>query len=315
LQLRNRLSRIGTGQLIDSISNCFVSEGFLDRHFVSSLIEPIVAASLEAGRAILDIYATDFEVAYKGDNSPVTAADQAADVILSTALEQHAPGIFVVSEEQGSVWGGREVPETFFLVDPLDGTKEFLKRKDDFTVNVALIHQRRPILGVVYAPARGWLLAGDVLSGVAWEATGMTPDGVGADVRSSIRVRVPPVTGISAVSSASHNSPATDEFLSAYTVADRIAVGSSLKFCMVAAGRADIYPRMAPTCEWDTAAGDAVLRAAGGAVLNLEGETLLYGKPDYFNPGFIAHSPATGIDLAALGRARDLMAASPVPAH
>lgn len=287
----------------------------MDRQFVSSLIEPLVAASLDAGRAILDIYATDFEVTYKGDNSPVTAADHAADIILSAALAKHAPGIFVVSEEQSGLWSGKEAPETFFLVDPLDGTKEFLRRKDDFTVNVALIHMRRPILGVVYAPARGWLLAGDVLSGQAWEATGVKPDGEGSNDRKTIAVRTPPKSGISAVSSASHNSPATDEFLSVYTVADRVAVGSSLKFCMVAAGRADLYPRMAPTCEWDTAAGDAVLRAAGGAVLDLEGGPLLYGKPDYFNPGFIAHGPATAIDLGALRRARELMAASPAPAH
>ena len=177
------------------------------------------------------------------------------------------------------------VGEAFFLVDPLDGTKEFIKRGTDFTVNIGLIENGLPTMGVVYAPGRATLYWGDCASGEAWLAT-QPPHGARGTAQ-CIRVRKPMVPPW-AVASKSHNTPETEAWLTHAGVTTRVSVGSSLKFVLVASGEADVYPRPAPTMEWDTAAGDAVLRAAGGRVFDLDGRPLLYGKERFFNPGFVA---------------------------
>jgi 3'(2'), 5'-bisphosphate nucleotidase len=253
----------------------------------SPLLEIMVAAAVEAGRAAVAIYRADFEVHTKQDESPVTAADHAAEAVILAHLAKAAPGIPIVAEEQ--VAAGR-VParaSKFFLVDPVDGTKEFIQKRGDFTVNIALIEEGVPQLGVVYAPAKSQLFAGDVEAGQAFRSD-QSPDEPAAAPRSSMRTRTPPANGFTAVASRSHRSPETDEWLAKVPVAELVSVGSSLKFCLVAAGEADLYPRLGPTMEWDTAAGHAVLSAAGGAVLNLDGSPFRYGKPGFRNPSFVA---------------------------
>lgn len=244
------------------------------------LLGALMGAAVEAGCAISDIYSTDFAVQIKSDESPVTAADQAAEAIILKHLAACAPGIPVVAEEE--VAAGR-IPKTareFFLVDPLDGTKEFVQKRGDFTVNIALIRNGVPALGVVYAPEKCELFAGIVASQSALKLE--------SNVRKVIRVRPVPQNGITAVASRSHRTPETDAYLARYTVSELVSVGSSLKFCLVASGAADLYPRLGPTMEWDTAAGHAVLLAAGGTVIAADGAPLRYGKPQFRNPSFIA---------------------------
>lgn len=250
-----------------------------------ALLEGMVAASLEAGLAIWEIFQAGFEVFEKSDASPVTAADTAAEAIILKALAALAPGVPVVAEEEVAAGRIPQVGERFFLVDPLDGTREFVKRGTDFTVNIALVERRAPTLGVVYAPARSRLFAGDVTEGAVWTAD--AEPGGAAGPRRPLRVR-PVSDRLTAVASKSHNTPETEAYLRACGVVERVSIGSSLKFCLVAAGEADLYPRPAPTSEWDTAAGHAVLVAAGGRVLAPEGGPLLYAKPRFFNPGFVA---------------------------
>ncbi len=245
-----------------------------------SLLDALLPEVRAAGEVILEIYATDFSVRGKDDASPVTVADERAEVVLTKALMRMTPDIPVVAEE--AVAAGRipEVGAIFWLVDPLDGTKEFISRNGEFTVNVALIENGRPTLGVVLAPALGRLFAG--------------AEGVGAFVedaqgRRTISCRVPPAEGLTVVASRSHgDATALDAFLAGRKVAELRNAGSSLKLCLVAAGEADLYPRLGRTMEWDIAAGDAVLRAAGGVVTTLQGETLRYGKPIFENPHFVA---------------------------
>jgi 3'(2'), 5'-bisphosphate nucleotidase len=176
---------------------------------------------------------------------------------------------------------------TFFLVDPVDGTREFIQKRGDFTVNIALVRDGVPQLGVVYAPARSQLFAGDAVAGQAFR-TAQSPDDQGQATRTPIRTRQPAAAGLTIVASRSHRSPETDAWLAQVKVAELVSVGSSLKFCLVAAGEADLYPRLGPTMEWDTAAGHAVLSAAGGEVVNLDGSPFRYGKPEFRNPSFIA---------------------------
>jgi 3'(2'), 5'-bisphosphate nucleotidase len=255
------------------------------------LLDGLIAASIEAGRIILDVYSRPIDVAFKADASPVTEADGLAEAVLLAALERLAPGVAVVAEE--SVAAGRVPPaaDRFFLVDPLDGTKEFIHRNGEFTVNVALIEHGVPVMGVVHAPAVGRLFAGGP-HGV-WE---LTADGSSAGERRSIHVRDLPEEGATLLLSRSHATAATDAFRPKVAVADRRVIGSSLKFCLIAAGEADVYPRFGPTMEWDTAAGDAVLRAAGGVVTLTDGTPFPYGKrgrtglADFANPSFIAAS-------------------------
>ena len=246
-----------------------------------ALLPEIEAAARRAGDAILAIYRTDFEVARKADESPVTQADLDAERIILDALRRLTPDIPAVAEEEVSAGRVPEVGNRFWLVDPLDGTREFLSRNGEFTVNIALVENRRPILGVVHAPARNLTFTGLLPGG----ATCREGDGPAA----RIAVRKPPEKGITVAASRRHGSiDAREDFLRGRKVAERIACGSSLKFCVVARGEADVYPRFGPTMEWDTAAGHAVLAAAGGSITTTDGKEFLYRKPGFENPDFIA---------------------------
>ncbi|HEY6515683.1 MAG TPA: 3'(2'),5'-bisphosphate nucleotidase CysQ [Steroidobacteraceae bacterium] len=262
------------------------------------LIEALLPAAVAAGGTTLEIYRAGFTVTQKADKSPVTAADHAAEKIILEHLARLAPAVPVVAEESVAAGSIPQVRDEFFLVDPLDGTKEFIHRRGEFTVNIALIRHGRPVLGVVYAPVGGMLYAGNVLSMRAFRCSHPT-DAVTPGPREALRVRPVPAAGITAVVSRSHSTPETDAYLSHYTVSDRVSVGSSLKFCLVAAGEADLYPRLGPTMEWDTAAGHAVLAAAGGKVLAPGGKPLAYGKPDFRNSFFIASGALSPVPLAA----------------
>ena len=288
------------------------------------LLEAMIAAALEAGRAIHAIYAAGFAIAHKADESPVTSADHAAEAIILARLASAAPGVPIVAEEEVAAGRIPSVAREFFLVDPLDGTKEFIQRRGDFTVNIALIRSGAPVLGVVYAPANGQLFAGNVAAGSAFRSSQSAAghaardaadsataadntdfpdradpdDRTGSAARVPIRVRPVPQHGLTVVASRSHATPATDTYLAQYTVAERVPVGSSLKFCLVAAGDADLYPRLGPTMEWDTAAGHAVLSAAGGSVWAPGGAPFLYGKPGFRNSSFIASGSLVPLPLA-----------------
>ena len=245
------------------------------------LIDEIAEAAREAGDAILEIVRRGFDVEAKRDSSPVTEADRAAELIILAALARAAAGVPVVAEEE--VAAGR-IPahdDTYFLVDPLDGTKEFVRGGDDYTVNIGLIEGGTPKLGVVFAPATGTLHAGVVGAG-GWVDRGQ------GRVPIRTRARGEEVT---AVASKSHLNQATIDYLEAAVgTCGYVSIGSSLKFCMVAEGKADIYPRASPTSEWDTAAGHAVLLAAGGLVDGPDGEPLRYGKRAFLNRAFVATS-------------------------
>jgi 3'(2'), 5'-bisphosphate nucleotidase len=233
-----------------------------------------------AGRAIMEIYNSNFATRTKQDLTPVTEADVAAEQEILPALASHWPNIPVISEEQAAAGLAPDVAETFFLVDPLDGTKEFISRNGEFTVNIALIHNGQPKFGVVYAPALGEYFYGEVGLGAATRMN----DGPWQE----ILVRAPSDDGLCVVASRSHRDEATEQYLKKLNVKDFTAAGSSLKFCRVAQGKADLYPRFGRTMEWDTAAGHAVLVAAGGSVTSLEGTPLAYGKPGLENPAFFA---------------------------
>ena len=257
----------------------------------SALLQSLIYTAQRAGGAIMAVYATEFSVQQKADASPVTLADEAAEKVILADLAKVAPSTPVVAEE--AVAAG-QVPVThgqagdrFFLVDPLDGTKEFIGRRDEFTVNVALIERGEPILGVVFAPARRELYWGDVRAGKAGRIDA-DPDGTMPSMGTAIAARRRPADGLVAVASRSHRTPETDTFLANYRVKEFRSIGSSLKFCLVAGGEADIYPRLGTTMEWDTAAGQAVLVAAGGRVTTLEGRPFTYGKPDFRNGHFVA---------------------------
>jgi 3'(2'), 5'-bisphosphate nucleotidase len=247
----------------------------------------MIAAAIEAGRAAYAIYRGDFEVQTKSDESPVTAADHAAERVILAHLARGAAGIPVVAEEQVAAGNIPASAATFFLVDPVDGTKEFIQKRGDFTVNIALVKDGVPQLGVVYAPAKSRLFAGDAVKGEAFRSE-QSPEDTTQAARTPIRTREPAASGLTIVASRSHRSPETDEWLAKVKVAEIVSVGSSLKFCLLAAGEADLYPRLGPTMEWDTAAGHAVLSAAGGEVVHLDGSPFRYGKPGFRNPFFIA---------------------------
>jgi len=245
------------------------------------LIDELADASREAGEAILAVVRRGFDVEAKRDSSPVTEADRAAELVILAALARAAPGVPVIAEEE--VAAGR-IPahsDTYFLVDPLDGTKEFVRGGDDYTVNIGLIEGGVPKLGVVYAPATGRLHGGCV-GGGAWL------DGGAGRRPISTRQRGEEMT---AVASKSHLNQATIDYLEAAVgKCGYVSVGSSLKFCIIAEGAADIYPRAAPTSEWDTAAGHAILLAAGGLVDGPDASPLHYGKPAFLNRAFVATS-------------------------
>ena len=259
---------------------------------VQDLIEPLVSCALDAGRTAMDVYERDFVVETKDDRSPVTEADRAAERVILDGLRRAAPGVRVISEESADPDRIDAVEDHFFLVDPLDGTREFVRRNGEFTVNIALIERGAPILGVVYAPAIGRLFA--AAAGAGAVQAGVSPAGpAGAPDRRPIRVRhVGESDALTVLASRSHTDPKLEAFLERYTVAERRSAGSSLKFCLVAAGEADLYPRLGRTMEWDTAAGQAVLECAGGSVVTFDGKPLRYGKlaRGLDNPGFIARA-------------------------
>lgn len=238
------------------------------------------ALARAAGRVILEVYATDFAVRDKADASPVTEADARAEALIVPALRQLAPAVAVVAEE---AMAGGDQPATgrrFWLVDPLDGTREFIQRNGEFTVNIALIEDGEPVLGVVYAPALDRLYAGAQGLGAWSEEAGQ---------RRPIACRRPPPEGSWVLSSRSHgDAHAVQAYLRDMRVAGQRVAGSSLKLCLLAAGEADLYPRFGRTMEWDIAAGHAVLAAAGGSVDTPDGAALRYGKPGFENPHFVA---------------------------
>jgi 3'(2'), 5'-bisphosphate nucleotidase len=247
-------------------------------------VEAVARIVRDAGDLVMRVYRQPFEVRRKDDASPVTEADERAEALIVPALRALAPGIPVVAEEMAARGQADAVGSTFWLVDPLDGTKEFIGRNGEFTVNVALVHAGRPRLGVVGAPALGRLFAGVVGQG-AW-----VDDAQG---RRAIGVRRVPAEGLTVVASRSHaDAAALDAFLAGRRVARLVSAGSSLKLCLLAAGEADLYPRLGRTMEWDIAAGHAVLAAAGGSVCALDGRPLVYGKPGFENPHFIARGGA-----------------------
>jgi len=249
--------------------------------------------ALLAGAKIMEIYdADDFEVRAKSDSSPVTEADEAADALISAELSRAFPDALVVTEEQSE--SHSQSARDFLIVDPLDGTKEFVQRRGDFTVNIAWVEDGEPVRGVVYAPAKGRLFYTRA-DGASVEETGdLSPEAAGP--ATAISVSQPDNGAVIVVASKSHRDQATDDYIAKYAVKDMTSAGSSLKFCLVATGEADLYPRLGRTMEWDTAAGHAVLAGAGGRVVRFDDHTpLTYGKPGYENPFFIAY--ATGVDL------------------
>lgn len=247
-----------------------------------ALLPAIVAVSHEAGAAIMQVYATDFDVSRKADDSPVTEADLAAEALITPVLQKLTPDIPIVAEEAASQGEMPDVgDDPFWLVDPLDGTKEFLNRNGEFTVNIGLIVDKQPVLGVIFAPALG-----DTYTGIVGVGATLARSGENAK---PIAIRAVPADGVTVLASRRHGDPDTlSAFLDGRPLAGMKNAGSSLKFCLLAAGEADVYPRFGPTMEWDTAAGHAILRAAGGRVTTEDGAPLLYAKDPMRNPNFIA---------------------------
>lgn len=258
-----------------------------------TLVPVIRKLAIEAGTKIMEIYdADDFDVKLKSDDSPVTAADEAADAIISAGLRAAFPEMMLVTEEQADSHSKKG--DTFLIVDPLDGTKEFINRRGDFTVNIALVEKGVPTRGVVYAPAKNRMFFTDAVGQSVEETGAFDPDTIGQTA--PINVTKPDNTALMVVASKSHRDQATDDYINKYAVKDMKSAGSSLKFCLVATGEADLYPRVGRTMEWDTAAGHAVLSGAGGSVVRFDDHSpLAYGKDTYANPFFIAYAP--GVDL------------------
>ena len=261
------------------------------------LIAVMRRLALEAGDRIMQIYdGPDFEVRAKSDDSPVTEADEAADALISAGLRAAFPDVALVTEEQADTHGQRL--RSFLIVDPLDGTKEFVQRRGDFTVNIAYVQDGTPVRGIVYAPARKRLFY-TLADGRSVEEIGPFGDRPG-EVRPIGVNATPDNRALMVVASKSHRDQATDDYIAQYGVRDMTSAGSSLKFCLVATGEADLYPRLGRTMEWDTAAGDAVLRGAGGQVVRFDDHAPLgYGKAGFENPFFIAYAP--GVLLHPLG--------------
>ena len=254
---------------------------------LAALIGPARELAHGAGQLALRFFREGrLQVDFKSDRSPVTAADRAAHEHIVTGLARLKPSMPVLSEESGDdLRGGRRLDWPWhWLVDPLDGTKEFVRGGQEFTVNIALIQADRPVLGVVYAPAKGEMY-------FAHQGGGAYFGRQGSDAAEKTGVRRPPASPLRVLCSRSHTASAVelyDRYVGAMGETQQRAMSSSLKFCLIARGEADVYPRMRPTSEWDTAAGQAVLECAGGAVIDLEGQPLRYRKPDILNPLFIA---------------------------
>jgi 3'(2'), 5'-bisphosphate nucleotidase len=237
--------------------------------------------AVQAGELIMEIYATDFSARAKSDASPVTQADEKAEALILAGLARYFPDVPIIAEEAAAAGHVPKISHRFFLVDPLDGTKEFISRNGEFTVNIALIENGVPVMGVVYAPALNTLFCGEQHNGAGKRYQ---------DQWHSISVRKLPAEGATVLASRSHRDAETDAYLATVKVAHLIGAGSSLKFCTIAEGKADLYPRFGRTMEWDTAAGHAVLSAAGGKVVGADGAPFHYGKQarGFDNPAFIA---------------------------
>jgi 3'(2'), 5'-bisphosphate nucleotidase len=253
---------------------------------LAKLVPLMRRLALDAGDAIMAVYeGPDFEVRAKGDASPVTEADEAADAVISAGLRAAFPNVPLITEEQAE--SHTLSAQTFLIVDPLDGTKEFVQRRGDFTVNIAYVEDGVPVSGVVYAPAKGRLFYTSADGRSVEESGPFAKDRLGK--LTPLQVSHPDNAALMVVASKSHRDQATDDYISRYAVKDMTSAGSSLKFCLVATGEADLYPRLGRTMEWDTAAGDAVLRGAGGQVVRFDNhQPLAYGKAGWDNPFFIA---------------------------
>ena len=249
--------------------------------FASSFLPHLINIAVLAGAKITEIYGSDFGSALKSDASPVTAADTAAEAIIIAGLKTHFPNIPIIAEEQQAAGQQIAVADTFFLVDPLDGTKEFISRNGEFTVNIGVINNGQPICGVVYAPALSEIYVGEVGMGAFRAQTPKLQF-------SAIATRPCPALGPTILASRSHRDAETEAFIAAQKPASITNAGSSLKFCRVAEGKADLYPRFGRTMEWDTAAGHAVLSAAGGKLSKPGGSPFIYGKTGFANGPFIA---------------------------
>ncbi len=249
----------------------------------------LIALARDAARVIMTVYGSDFAVRSKGDLSPVTEADEMAEKVILAGLAQHFPGIPVIAEEQVAAGKAAEAADSFFLVDPLDGTKEFLSRNGEFTVNIARVAHGVPVAGVVYAPASEQFFWGESGKGAAFHSCSLD-EAVPSCAWQPIAVRKPPADGLTVLASRSHRDVETENYLAGLRIKSLVSAGSSLKFCLVAKGEADLYPRFGRTMEWDTAAGQAVLEAAGGKVTDVAGVPLRYGKSErgFDNPAFIA---------------------------
>ena len=254
----------------------------------TKICEIFRSLALTSGEVIMDVYkSSTFEVLLKSDDSPVTVADKKADELISRGLKKYFPEIPVITEEQ--VKSHDLNASVFFIVDPLDGTKEFIKRRGDFTVNIALVAHGKPIRGIVYAPARQRLFYTNENGEAVEEIAYFSLSKIG--LVKKIKTAFSDNTALKVVASKSHRDEKTDEYISKYRCKELISAGSSLKFCLIASGEADLYPRFGQTMEWDTAAGHAILSAAGGTVLQAKDkQPLKYGKPHYRNPFFIASS-------------------------
>jgi 3'(2'), 5'-bisphosphate nucleotidase len=270
------------------------------------LLPELCSLAVQAGREILDVYHSgNFQTEQKADDSPLTIADKRAHAVLSKGLTELAPDIPILSEEgRHAPYEEREAWSELFLVDPLDGTKEFINRQDDFTVNIALIHGQEPVLGVIYAPVQGELWAGIAAAPIALKTT-LRPDATRtienplnhATPITTKHKPSPPDEPLVVMVSRTHLNEATEHYLDqlrrTYPNIDQVNVGSSIKLCRVAEGKVDLYPRYAPTSEWDIAAGHAIVRAAGGEVYQIgkhgavQNEPLQYNKEDLLNPWFL----------------------------
>ncbi|WP_248304941.1 3'(2'),5'-bisphosphate nucleotidase CysQ [Devosia sp. FKR38] len=254
----------------------------------SALTDLAVTAAIAAARVILDVYSRPISSVSKSDGSPVTEADAAAEAVILDHLR--ATGIPVLGEESVAAGIIPNLGRRYFVVDPLDGTKEFIKRNGEFTVNIALVEDGAPVMGVVLAPVTGETFVGDASGAYSGNSlAGVLRDRRPIAVASTLPLRI--------VASRSHGHAALARLCETLAVESDVSVGSSLKFCLLARGDAQLYPRFTPTCEWDTAAGQAVLEAAGGAVVTLDGQTMRYGKGElgFLNPYFVA---ASTLDLA-----------------
>jgi len=248
------------------------------------LLTQIGDITKRAGQEIMKVYETDFQVETKADQSPVTEADKAAEDLIIRSITMGLTDKYpIVSEEAFADGHAPDVTGTpFWLVDPLDGTKEFVKKNGEFTVNIALIDAGKPVLGVIHAPALGQTYWGAHIGVFAQSSD---------DNEHTIACRQAPAEGLTAMVSRSHRSDEMEAFLANYNITDEITSGSSIKLCRIAEGQADIYPRIGRTMEWDTAAGHAIIHFAGGNVIDMDGNELQYGKPGFENPHFIVQGP------------------------